>query len=152
MANNKNSAKLSEFCFEMCETLKIAIQGRNADEFSKSMKVALAEIERCVHYLKSCLLPTSGDIRRVRDIERILSKKADAPRRGYPKERIDSNRVEIQQILHALTAPSSPHDESTISVVPVHSGGTATTSSAESGTSSVPQIPISCPPIHSFST
>jgi len=49
MINKKDSAKLSEFCFGMCGTLNTAIQGRNADELSDTMKVALMEIERCVH-------------------------------------------------------------------------------------------------------
>lgn len=44
MINKKDSAKLSEFCFEMCETLKTVIQGGNTDELSESMKVALMEI------------------------------------------------------------------------------------------------------------
>lgn len=49
MINKKDSAKLSDFCFEMCETLNAAIQGRDGDELSDTIKVGLVEIERCVH-------------------------------------------------------------------------------------------------------
>lgn len=58
---------------------------------------------------------TSGDFRRIRELERILRRGADAPRPKYNKERIDSHRVEIQQIIHGLTA-TTPLAESSLEV------------------------------------
>ena len=95
---------------------------------------------------------TSSNFRHIHEIEHILRKGADALRPRYNKERVDSHRVEIQQKLYALTAPSSPPDgnnvvESTIPMVPVHSSNTATTSLAENGMLSVPPIPIHHEPV-----
>ena len=83
------------------------------------------------------MLPTSGDFRRIRELERILRRGTDALKPKYNKERIDSHRVEIQQILHDLTVPMHSPDgnnivEGTIHIAQVLRGDTATTSLAES--------------------
>ena len=40
--------ELSEYCFNMCETLKTAIQGRDVDDLSESERMAFKELERCI--------------------------------------------------------------------------------------------------------
>lgn len=46
MINNEDSVQLSEYCFNMCETLETAIQGKKADDLGESVKVALKDLER----------------------------------------------------------------------------------------------------------
>ena len=40
--------ELSEYCFNMCETLKTAIQGKDVDDLSESERMAFKELERCI--------------------------------------------------------------------------------------------------------
>ena len=40
--------ELSEYYFNMCETLKTAIQGKDVDNLSESERMALKELERCI--------------------------------------------------------------------------------------------------------
>jgi hypothetical protein len=48
MIDNKDSVQLSEYCFNVCETLKTAIQGRNADDLNGPVRAILEDLERCV--------------------------------------------------------------------------------------------------------
>ena len=48
IADNGDSVYISEFCFDMCETLKAAIQGRNADDLGESVGTVLKDLERRV--------------------------------------------------------------------------------------------------------
>jgi len=50
MINNEDSAQLSEYCFNTCETLKITIQGKNADDLDESVRVALEDLGGYVYY------------------------------------------------------------------------------------------------------
>jgi hypothetical protein len=65
MADDEDSVELSEYCFSLCEALKTAIQGKNADDLNESVRMALEDSERCVDWPRSnsCLYPyqtTSG--------------------------------------------------------------------------------------------
>ena len=46
--DNKDSVRLSEYYFKVCETLKTAIQGKGMDGLNESARMALKELERCV--------------------------------------------------------------------------------------------------------
>lgn len=48
MIGNKDCVQLSEYCFNVCKALKAVVQGKNADDFNESVKVALEDLERCV--------------------------------------------------------------------------------------------------------
>jgi hypothetical protein len=48
MADKQDYMQLSEHCFGICETLKTAIQGKNADDLNESVRTALEDLERCV--------------------------------------------------------------------------------------------------------
>ena len=48
MIDDKDSVQLSEYCFNVCEVLKTAIQGTNADSLNVSVRVALEDLGRCV--------------------------------------------------------------------------------------------------------
>ena len=41
MTRDKDSVRLSEYCFSVCETLKNAIQGRDVGDLSESEKVGM---------------------------------------------------------------------------------------------------------------
>ena len=48
LIDNKDSVQLSEYCFNMCETVKTAIRGKGIGDLSESVRTALKELERCV--------------------------------------------------------------------------------------------------------
>lgn len=48
MIDNSDSVQLSEYCFNMCEALEPAIEGRNADDLNESVRRAFEDLERCV--------------------------------------------------------------------------------------------------------
>ena len=48
MIDDKDSAQLSEYCFNVREVLKTTIQGTNADGLDESVRVALDDLGRCV--------------------------------------------------------------------------------------------------------
>ncbi|KAF9643955.1 hypothetical protein BDM02DRAFT_3175321 [Thelephora ganbajun] len=94
MINNKDSVQLSEHCFSVCEALKTAIQGKNADGLNESVRTALEDSERVM-----------------REIKRTLRKGASTPHAKYDKGRVESHVPKIQQILDALHALTSPLGE-----------------------------------------
>ena len=46
MVDDKDSVQLSEYCFNVCEVLKTAVQGRDADSLDESVRAALEDLER----------------------------------------------------------------------------------------------------------
>jgi len=52
MIDDRDSVQLSEYCFDVCEVLKTAVQGRNVDSLSESVRAALEDLERCVDQLR----------------------------------------------------------------------------------------------------
>lgn len=51
MIDDEDSVQLSKYCFNMCQTLKTAIQGVNADDPNNNpVRVALKEVEWCVDW------------------------------------------------------------------------------------------------------
>ena len=49
MVDDEDSIQLSEYCFNACEVLRTVVRGRNPDSLSESVRVALEDLERCVH-------------------------------------------------------------------------------------------------------
>ena len=49
MIHDEDSVRLSEYCFNVCETLKNVTQWKNADDFDESgdEKTALENLKRC---------------------------------------------------------------------------------------------------------
>jgi len=80
-------------------------------------------------------------------IERTLRRGGSTPHARFHKGKVEGHKFQIQQMIGVLAAPSSSLDEnsvvqSTIPTVPDHSGNTATTTPAESGTYPAPPSPI----------
>ena len=50
LSHNKDSVELSEFCSNMCETLKTAMQGKGGDDLSEPASMGLKELERYIDY------------------------------------------------------------------------------------------------------
>ena len=46
MIENKESMQLSEQCFNVCESLMDAIQGKDADDLNDSEKIAMKDLEK----------------------------------------------------------------------------------------------------------
>ena len=50
MIDNKDFVQLSEYCFNICEALKISIQGKNVEDLDRSVRMALEDSERYIHW------------------------------------------------------------------------------------------------------
>jgi len=137
MIDNEDSVQLSEYCFSMCETLKMVVQGANAGDLDDSATVAIKDLERCADRPWLCLLTKSSNFRLTRELERTLRRGANSPQTKYNKEKVEGYKLEIQQILQALHAPRNENSvaESVIPVAQGHSDSIATTPAAESGMS-----------------
>ena len=48
MIYDEYTIRLSEHCFNVCETLKDALQGRNLGDFRESERAAMGGLGRCV--------------------------------------------------------------------------------------------------------
>jgi hypothetical protein len=48
MIDDKDSVKLSEYCFGVCEALEAATRGENADDPNGLVRTALEDLARCV--------------------------------------------------------------------------------------------------------
>ena len=46
MVDNKDSAQLSEYCFNVCEALNNVVQGKNSDGFAEFNKTVMKDLER----------------------------------------------------------------------------------------------------------
>lgn len=49
MIDDGDSVRLSEYCFNVCGTLKTITHGKNTDDFSEPTRIALWDLERCVN-------------------------------------------------------------------------------------------------------
>ena len=56
MFNNEDFLQLSEYRSNVCEVLKTAIQGKNVDDLSESVRKTLEVLERSVGQFRSYLL------------------------------------------------------------------------------------------------
>ena len=50
MVANEDSVQLSDYCFDVCEVLKAAIQGRSTGSLSEATKTALEDLGRYAIY------------------------------------------------------------------------------------------------------
>ena len=48
MIDNKDAMQLSEYCFDVCDVLKITIRGKGVDDLGGSARKVLEDLERCV--------------------------------------------------------------------------------------------------------
>jgi len=56
MVDNKDAVQLSEYCFNVCEVVKTAIQGKNTDD--ESVRMALKDLGRYVNQRRPSLVPS----------------------------------------------------------------------------------------------
>ena len=138
MIDNAGSIQLCECCFDVCEALGTAIQGKDVNGLNQTVRTTLEGFERCVGRSQPRLQTVSIKSRVVCEIERTVRKGVVTPQ--YSKK-VEEHRLEILRI---LDSQGSPPDErlrvihGPIPPVPVASGDTAATPVAESGTFSVP--------------
>ena len=109
MINDKDSVQLSEFCFNVCEVLKTAVQGRDVDSLDESVRVALEDLKRCVD-LPFLPAPSPNNSRVTREIERTLRRGANMPRTRGNKGKVEGQNLKIIKIHDTLNAPSVPLD------------------------------------------
>ena len=48
MIDDEYATQLSEYCFNLCETLKGALHGRNPCDLSEPEKIGVQTLEKCV--------------------------------------------------------------------------------------------------------
>ena len=108
MTANDESVQLSDYCFDVFEAVNAAIQEENTDNPSESAEIALGDLERCVNEPSACPnADLNDDFRVIGEIERTLRVGASTPRINYDKSKIEKNKLEIRQILDALSIQSS---------------------------------------------
>jgi len=49
IVNHKDSVRLSEYCFSICEAMKTVIREKNTDDLNESARIALEVSARCVY-------------------------------------------------------------------------------------------------------
>jgi len=138
MVDDKDTVQLSEYCFNTCEVLKTAVQGKDVNSLNESVRVALEDLERCVDWSCSVCSLTNSNSRVTREIERTLRRGANIPRAKHNKGKVEEQKLRIQGIFDTLNAPSASLDET----IPVNSYNTATSSIPESGAPSAPPSQI----------
>ena len=105
MIDNKDSVRLSEHCFDVCEKVQKTIHGTNASDLGELEKMVLEDLERYVD--QSWLLAVPNDFgRNMREIERTLMEVADLPHTKYNRGKVESHMLKIQQAVGILY-PSS---------------------------------------------
>lgn len=109
--DNKDSVQLSKFCFDACETLKSAIQGKNAEDLNESENLATEDLERCVDQSRPFPLAIPNNSRVMLRVEASLRRVASTPHTKYNQRKFEGYVQEIQQILSTLSAPDSPLGE-----------------------------------------
>jgi len=62
MINNEDSVLLSEYCFNVCQTLETTIQGMGADDLNESVRTGLEDMGRCVYRSLPGLPPNRFDL------------------------------------------------------------------------------------------
>lgn len=122
MIDDRYVVHLSEYCFNVCETLKNTIQGRNQTDLNESEKMVLEGLERAMH-----------------KIERTLRREAASMPYRYDKQEVEGHLQNVQQIvgvLHKLN-PSFGEDpgmdESAPHLTSVNLRDSTTASPLESG-------------------
>ena len=147
---HEESVQLSDYCFEVCEALKVTIQEENADHLSAFARMALQDVGRCVSPGLSCPYPCLNcNSRSMREIERTLRTGASMPGIKYDRGKIEGEKQEIQRILDVLNRQSSSADgdgggdERALQSSPLDSHGTIMTSVPENGRSR-PRVHRSC--------
>ena len=100
--------QLSEYCFNVCDVLKTAIQGRETDSLDESVVVALEDLERWADWSYSAYPPLPTNFRVTREIERTLRRGACVPRTQRDKGKVEGHKLKIQEIFDGLSAQNAP--------------------------------------------
>jgi hypothetical protein len=140
MVHDKDSVQLAEYCFDVCEALKTATQGKNADDLGESVRTALEDSERCVHWASILSVSILNNLRVTSEIEQTLREGENTPYIKHKKSK--RYKLEVQAILATLNAPSSNAGEHAPRLAPVYSRDTVTTFVSESSMSPAPPPPI----------
>ena len=96
MIGNKDSVRLSERCFDVCEKVQKTTQGTNAGDLGELEKMVLEDLERYVDQSRLPAVPNDFG-RNMREIERTLMEVADLPHTKYSRGKVESYMLKIQQ-------------------------------------------------------
>ena len=106
MINDGDFVELAQDCINICEVLRVGIEGKNIDELSNSVKRAIEDLKGCVHSICASSLPSRWSVSStVDEIEREI--KAHIKRNfvsgmwhaRYDREKIQGWKQEILKIL-----------------------------------------------------
>ena len=53
MIANRASVQLSDYCFNVCESLRVAIQEENINDLNESARTAFEDLERCTGFFST---------------------------------------------------------------------------------------------------
>ena len=137
MIDSNDSVQLSGYCFDVCEILRTVIQGRNPEDLSERVRMAVGDLERCVDQLLILSPSPLSNSRVMCKIELTLRRGMNAPHIEYNKGEIEGYKLEIQGILGTLNLDGNlTVGEHTPRPVPTVPYDAATTSAFWSGTPS----------------
>ena len=142
MIDNKESVRLAEYSFSVCEKLDAAIQGKKGEALDGPVRMALEDSKRCVDLpWPYPLTVPNHESRIMRGIEQTLRRGMNTPHTKYNTERVEGHMLEIQRILTTLGALGSSTGENlgagehSSNLVLVNPHDATKTSVFESGTS-----------------
>jgi len=120
MIDDRDSAQLSEYCFNVRKVLKAVAQERNADS---SVTTALEDLERCANCsCFVCSLISLINSRVIHETEWTLKRGENIPRTKRNHGKVQERKHKTQEIPDPLDVPSAPLDE-TISMDPIPESG-----------------------------
>ncbi|KAF9786165.1 kinase-like domain-containing protein [Thelephora terrestris] len=95
MIDDEHAMQLSECCFNACETMKGALQGKNPSDLTESEKATMENLERLIHRVE-CTLRSAA---------------SSSPCTKYNQKNVESYMQSIREILSTLQASRFPPGE-----------------------------------------
>ena len=141
MVEDGYAVHLSKYCFNVCETLKDAIQGENQCGFCRSESIVMGDLARCARCPRTVLAATLTNARVMREIELSLRRRATKTPYKCDREEVEGHVRSIRQVVGALHTlnPSlcedSSMDERAPHLMSVHLRNSTTIAVSENGTS-----------------
>ena len=106
MINDDALVELAKYCARTCHVLKDVTRGKDADSLSGPGRKAIEDLRTYVDSAQHSISTVTNDIRTMRDIESVVSKRRnDGLREGYYdsiNEYLTRQRTELQEILRIL--------------------------------------------------
>ena len=116
--------ELAQDCARTCHVLRLATEGRVADNLSSPYRKRIEDLGRCVHPVQPALLTVTSDIRVIRQIESVVIERANrtCDSQGHhpesTEERLIALRREMREILRVFDVRGSWLTMVTLSELP----------------------------------